>query len=491
MSNSTGYLLQWMDAGRLQMSTWSPSVPSDAVFMAISPRILNKKVHLPRIAAEPRKCAWVRALYKEHGTFIHGKPGYCREGAMSQPQGQQRTYQNTITVSVVILLMGLAAACTQYKASTILTAIAPAFSLSGSAASWVMSIFTFVGIFVALPSGKAAQRFGFKKTMVISAAIMVLGSLIGLFSGHNGAVLIISRAIEGAMLTCITVCAPIAIRECVPPERMGTGNGIWGCWGNGGAVIACLLTPQIFEVAGFTGVWVVFTVFTAIVAAVFALYVKAPDKDVDLGEAYGRIAAEAADGQEDAGSYKEFLRKDNILFLVAFVCMNIIMLALLGLLPSILQLPEKGFSMSLAGFATTLASLLALVSSPVFGMLADKMGRVKPLLILTLFVLGPCLLVMYTQTGTAFWIAVCVLGLVGFGCVGLLVVGWMQLMPRPQVVAKGMGLFTFVQCVGQFLGTFLVQLLLGPSYGNYVLAGIVLMAVGFIGTGALALTKLK
>lgn len=412
------------------------------------------------------------------------------EKAMKNPNNSDdkktRVYQNTIAVSLTVLLIGLAAACTQYKASTILTTIAPDFGLSASEVSWVMSIFTLVGIFVALPSGKLAQSLGFKKAILTSMGVLIAGSVIGLLSGHNGIVLIISRGIEGAALTCITACAPIAIRECVPPEKMGTANGIWGCWGNGGAVIAGILTPQIFEMAGFSGVWIVFAVVALIAAVIFALYVKAPVRLADVEQAYEEAANHA-----QASSYKEFARKDNLLFLVAFVCMNLIMLALLGLLPSILQLPEKGFDMQESGFATTLASLLALASSPLFGVLADKMGRIKPLLIVSLFVLGPCLFVMYTQTGIVFWVAVCVLGLVGFGCMGLLVAGWMQLMPRKEAVAKGMGLLTFVQCVGQFLGTFLIQLMLGPSYENYFLAGIVLMIVGFIGTAAIAISKLR
>lgn len=406
-----------------------------------------------------------------------------------QPQPTQearptsaRRYQNTLAVSLAILLVGLAASCSQYKASTILTAIAPSFGMNDSMASWVMSIFTFVGIFVALPSGRIAQKLGFKRAIVVSVIALICGTFVGLLSMDSGIVLIISRGIEGAALTCITTCAPIAIRECVPPEKTGLANGIWGCWGNGGAVIAGLITPQIFEMAGFSGVWVFFAAFCVVALVVFALVVKVPSLS-DLQAGWEDIAA-------DNGSYREFLRKDNILFLVTFVCMNLIMLALLGLLPSILQLPEKGFDMSMAGFATTLASLLALVSSPLFGALADRMGRIKPLLVLTLLVLGPCLLVMYTQTGIAFWMATCVLGIIGFGCMGLLVAGWMQLMPRPEAVAKGMGLLTLVQCIGQFLGTFLIQLMLGPDLGNWLLAGIVLMIVGFIGTASAAATKL-
>ena len=90
----------------------------------------------------------------------------------------QKRYQNTILVSLAILLVGLAVACTQYKASTILTAIAPDFSLDGTMVSWVMSVFTFVGIFVALPSGKIAQTFGFKKAIVTSMTVLIIGSLI-------------------------------------------------------------------------------------------------------------------------------------------------------------------------------------------------------------------------------------------------------------------------------------------------------------------------
>lgn len=412
------------------------------------------------------------------------KDSSANEAAEERPPG--RAYQNVLLVSLVIMFVGLAAACTQYKASTLITAIAPDFNLSGSQASWIMSIFTLIGIFVALPSGSLAQRLGFKKAIFVSLCVMIAGSLIGLFSCQNGIVLIASRAIEGAALTCITACAPIAIRECVAPEKMGLANGIWGCWGNGGAVVACLLTPQIFQIAGFAGVWTVFAIFTAVVAAVFMLVIKVPAKDISIGEVYEEISAQA-----DSGSYKEFLRKDNVLFLFSFVCMNIIMLAILGMLPSILQLPEKGFDMSSAGFATTLASLLSLASSPTLGALADKMGRVKPLLFVTLLVLGPCLFVMYTQTGIMFWIATCVMGLLGLGCIGLLVAGWMQLMPRPEVVAKGMGLFTIVQCLGQFLGTFFVQLLLGPTLESYLLAGIVLMIIGIAGAVAVLFTKLR
>ena len=49
-----------------------------------------------------------------------------------------------------------------------------------------------------------------------------------------------------------------------------------------------------------------------------------------------------------------------------------------------------------------------------------------------------------------------------------------------------MGLMVTVQGVGQFLGTFLVQMLLGPSLDHWFLAGGVLMGLGLAGTILLA-----
>ncbi|MDR1713671.1 MAG: MFS transporter [Coriobacteriales bacterium] len=422
-------------------------------------------------------------------------------------------YQNAVLVGLVVLLVGLSVSCIQYKVPTIMTTIAPDWGLTSDASSWLMSIFTLVGIFVSLPAGGLAQRFGFKPMMLVSSGIIILGSVLGLLSGHNGIVLIVSRAVEGIALTFITACAPIAIQQCVRPEKIGTAMGLWGCWGNGGAVIAALLTPQIFGLAGFTGVWVVFAVFAAVAAVVFGLLVKqprlgnlsagtAPDADPQQPEAAAKLAvsspAAGAFASSPAASspaakprYSELAKKDVALYLTGFVVLNIIMLAMLGMLPSVLMLPEKGFSMELAGFASTLASLLALVSTPLAGIIADRMGRIKPLLLGTFAVLGPCLLLMYTQTGALFWAGAVLLGAVGFGSVGLFIAGWMQVVPRPELVPLAMGVLTFVQCLGQFLGTFLVSLLLGPDLGNWLVTGIALCAFGFAGVGAVALVRFR
>lgn len=400
------------------------------------------------------------------------------------PRGENApAYQSALKVGLVVLAVGLSVACVQYKVPTIMTAIAPRFHLGDDAATWLMSIFTLAGIFFALPAGGMAQRFGFKKVMLGSSALIVIGSAIGLMAGNSGIVLIASRAIEGISLTFITTCAPIAIQRCVRPDRIGLATGLWGCWGSGGAVIASVLTPQIFACAGFEGVWIVFAVIAAAAALLLLLLIREPLRI--------ETAADARLAKGPTPHYAELLTKDVVLFLFSFVVLNLLMLALLGLLPSVLMLPEKGFTREMAGFASTFASLLALISTPLFGLVADRIGQVKPLLVFTLAMLGPSLFLMYTQTGALFWAGALALGLIGFGSIGLSIAAWMQIIPRPELVPKGMGVLTLVQCLGQFLGTFLVQMLLGPSFESWFLAGTVLMIIGLVGAGAAALARFR
>lgn len=396
-------------------------------------------------------------------------------------------YQSAIVVGLVVLAVGLSAACAQYKASTLLVTIAPRFSLSADGSAWIMSIFTLVGIFFALPAGGLAQRFGFKRVMLASSCLIIIGSIIGMLSGTNGPVLIASRAIEGISLTFITTCGPIAIQKCVDPKKTALATGIWGCWGNGGAVIASVLTPHIFGIAGFEGVWLAFAIVAALAALLLLFCIKSPESVCNEEQALPETGGDSAKGSR----YRDLLTPNVVLFLVGFLAFNLIMLAILGMLPSVLQLPEKGFTLEQSGFATTLPSLISLASTPLVGAIAGKTGRVKQLLIITMSVLGPCVFVMYTQVGIAFWVAAVVLGVMGLACIGLLIAAWIEVIPNPSLVAKAMGVLTLVQCVGQFLGTFLIQILLGDGLSQWMTAGIALGIIGILGTLVMGFVKFK
>lgn len=388
-------------------------------------------------------------------------------------------YQNPILIGVVLLAAGVSVAMIQYKVPTIMTSLMADFSMSAEAASWLMSIFTLMSIFVAIPAGTLAQKFGAKRMMIVASCIAVMGSLLGLMAGTS-ALLIVSRAVEGVALTILTTCGPIVVQRNVCPDKIGTTMGVWGIWGCVGSTIAAVLTPTIFESLGFSGLWIAYAVVAAVAAIVVLLVVK--DRGIN-------VAGELEAAQTESPRYREIVNRDVLLFFVGFAIFNICLLAVLSFVPTILQMQD--FDPTLSGFISTAPMLLSVVSSPLFGVISDRIGRCKPLLVAAMLVMGPCTFLMYANTGALLWVAVLVMGLVGMGGVGMFLSGFTKLLPRPELASIGMGVMVTVQGLGQFLGTFLVQALLGPALANWVFAGSILMILGFLGTGALLLCRMK
>lgn len=402
----------------------------------------------------------------------------------NKEQGASRSYQNPVMIGVVLLIAGISVAMIQYKVPTILTELMALFAMDAKAASWLMSIFTLMSIFVALPTGWLAQKFGAKRMMIVACGIAILGSLIGIASGSS-AVLIFSRAVEGVALTILTTCGPIVVQKCVKPEKIGSAMGIWGIWGCLGSTIAAVVTPTVFETLGFSGLWILFAAIAACAAVLVSVVIRVPQEaqgqDSAVSESDGFLA--------EKPRYREMLTRDIVLFFVGFAIFNICLLAILSFVPTILQM--QGFDPTLSGLISTAPMLLSVISSPLFGVISDKIGRCKPFLVAAMLVMGPCTLALYAQTGALLWVAVVVMGLVGMGGVGMFLSGYMKLLPRPELASIGMGVMILVQGLGQFLGTFLVQILLGPTLENWVFAGTVLMVMGLVGTVSLLLCRLK
>lgn len=402
-------------------------------------------------------------------------------GAAAAP----RKYQNPILVGIILLISGISVAMIQYKVPTIMTDLMGLFTMDATTASWLMSIFTLVSIFVALPAGGLAQRFGAKRMLIVACGIAILGSLIGLFS-NTSPVLIASRAVEGVALTVLTTCGPIIVQQNVSPDKVGTAMGIWGIWGCLGSTVAAVLTPTIFGMWGFEALWIAFAAVTAVAAILVLILIRTPKA---LG-ADAQPAGVSADAQPAAKPrYRDIFSKDMWLFFGGFIVYNICMLAILAFVPTILQM--QGFDPTLSGIISTAPMLLSIISSPLFGVISDKIGRNKPLLLIAMFVMGPCTFLLYTQTGPLLWVGVFVMGLLGMGGIGQYLSGFTKLLPSPDLASVGMGVLVTFQGVGQFLGTFLVQMLLGPQLTEWWFAGIAIMIMGFIGTAFLAFVKLR
>lgn len=391
-------------------------------------------------------------------------------------------YQNHLIVGVSVLAVGMAMAIVQYKVPTILVNVMEMYGLDGAGGSWLMSIFTLMTVFTALVCGALSQRFSPKLLIVIATAFIVAGSALGAFA-PSGAVLLVSRGLEGIALSMVTTCGPIVIQRSVDPRKIGSTMGIWGVWGPLGSVIAALLTPTLFVTLGFTNLWLTYAVIAIAATAIMTFVVRPPAQDAHEDEEAPAPANGAKPG------YRALFTKSTLLFFVGFAAFNLVMLAVLSFVPTILQ--AKGMSATESGFMSTLPMLLSVVSSPLFGALSDRTGKTKLLLVVTMGFLGPCAFVLYNFTGAALWAAAIVMGLVGMGCSGLMLTGFTEVLPDPRLMSIGMGVLITVQGIGQFLGTFLVQALLGPGLDNCFLAGLVVMVLALVGTACIAFCTMR
>lgn len=271
-----------------------------------------------------------------------------------------------LAFSILLLAMGTTITIVQYKVPSILGPLMENYGMSPQAGSWLMSVFTAVGIFLSIPAGSLAKKAGPKRVLMLGCGVIVLGSVVGALAGSSLA-LIASRLIEGIAFVLVTVAAPLAIEKYVSPDNQGTANGIWALWICLGSVIGSTATPAVFEALGMRGTWLLYAALVAIAAVALAVFMR-------------KMRPVAAPTSEEAGGEKASLRAylsllapRPALFLFAYLVFNIEILAVLSYTPTFLQ--QSGMDASLSGFASSLPGLLAIASSPLFGKIADRTAR--------------------------------------------------------------------------------------------------------------------
>lgn len=398
---------------------------------------------------------------------------------------KKQAYGSWIVIAVTLLLFGTAIATTQYKVPVIMANLMEQFNMDADGASWLMSIFTFVGIVLALPTGILAKRFGPKAMLGAAAIIMVIGSVIGAFSA-DGMMLIVSRGIEGVAFIFVTICGPLAVQKYVAPDKIGSATGIWALWVCLGSVVGGTLTPSLFSATGFMGVWIIYAIAVAVFIVGVFIFVKLPDGEKVATESTEQIEEEI---DEEKASYAAFFKPNMLLFFFTFLAFNLVLLAVLSFSPTWMQL--QGIDPTISGFISTLPMLLAVISSPVFGSIADKIGRCKPLYIIGMLAMGPCAFLMLTGSDIMLWIGALLMGLLGLGVPVMCLTSFNGVLAQPKLASVGMGVLMLVQSLGQFLGTFISPMLLGSAADQWMTLGITMLIIGLVGTLTIALCKFK
>lgn len=402
---------------------------------------------------------------------------------------KQREHQNWLIVSLCFFLVAFCITLMMYKIPTIMIQLMELLSVSAATAAWFMSVFTFTGIFLAIPIGFLIKGIGVRKVVIVSGFLAAFASIAGSFAPEVGfacvPLLIVTRGLEGLSFVGIIASVPIMIQMCIIPSRVGTSTGIFMLGGMLGAMGGGVITPTVFAASGFAGLWIAYAAFMALSTIVFMVYVRFPRQEQE-----GAFPeSKAATRPSSVSIYGVFFKPNTLLFFLGFAAFQILLLSVLTYAPTALQ--QRGMSPAMSGFVSTLPQLISIVTAIAFGAIADAIHRTKPLVIIGMIAMAICAPAALVTDAPVLWAILVAMGLLAMGVPTVVMAAYPKLLADPSKLTVGMGVMMLVQSLGQFLGSLIPSIVLGPDLSNWTVCSIVLFLLGLAATACFVASKFK
>lgn len=402
---------------------------------------------------------------------------------------KQREYQNWLIVSLCFFLIAFCITLMMYKIPTIMIQLMELLSVSAATAAWFMSVFTFTGIFLAIPIGFLIKGIGVRKVVIVSGFLAAFASIAGSFAPEVGfacvPLLIVTRGLEGLSFVGIIASIPIMIQMCIIPSRVGTSTGIFMLGGMLGAMGGGVITPTVFAASGFAGLWIAYAAFMALSTIVFMVYVRFPRQEQEGAFPESKAATRSS----SVSIYGVFFKPNTLLFFLGFAAFQILLLSVLTYAPTALQ--QRGMSPAMSGFVSTLPQLISIVTAIAFGAIADAIHRTKPLVIIGMIAMAICAPAALVTDAPVLWAILVAMGLLAMGVPTVVMAAYPKLLADPSKLTVGMGVMMLVQSLGQFLGSLIPSIVLGPDLSNWTVCSIVLFLLGLAATVCFVASKFK
>ncbi len=267
-------------------------------------------------------------------------------------------------VLIVLLLFSIAAPLNQFKVPPIMPVLMEAFSLTVGRSGLLMSVYALTGLALALPAAFIFGKLGSRRTALLAGGSLAVGAALGASSTSlNG--LLTSRVIEGIGTSFIAVMAPAIIGLWFVERRRGTAMGIWSAWVPVGSLAMLVLGPALAESAGWRAVWWFGAAYAAATTILFLIVVKPAPRVVNGGETLPAGPPPKA---------TQVLRNRNVwLLAISFALFNAAVISVATFMPTFLNL-QRGLPLRQAALMFGLVNLTGMFSSPVGGILSDRIG---------------------------------------------------------------------------------------------------------------------
>ncbi|HHV38629.1 MAG TPA: MFS transporter [Tepidimicrobium sp.] len=333
---------------------------------------------------------------------------------------------------------------------------------SNSQAGMLMGISAIPGIFLPFLIAHLANRFN-KKTMILLALSTIILGLVAFSLADSFSMLLIFRLISGIGATVVVVLAPLLVTMFFQQDEMGIAMGVFNTAVPFGTVVAANLFGVLGGVFRWRSIILGIAAFIGAVLAISFLLLSLPEDDVA--------------GEEDAvhkGSQHGFWSNPSLWALgIIWALANAQLLAYVTFGPQYFQ--GAGIGLQKAGLFTSLIMLIPIFASPLVGIIIDRMGWTKGLLLVGSLVMGLSFLLL-SRSIPALGLWAVTLG-IGFTPIPVTVFALLPELVKPHQVGMGLGVLTASSNIGITLGPPIFGLLLDNTGGNFQIGFMALASV--------------
>ena len=251
--------------------------------------------------------------------------------------------------------------------------------ISYAAAGTLMTAYFWTYMAAQIPIGLLTDRWGARRVMIVFTVILSFGVLGFPLSRSYGESLFF-RTLVGLGAAAVWVPGIRLINEWFPPHERGRATGILSAGGGLGGTLGLLLITLLAELWGWRWSYASMVLPVLLTLALLVLFVRPPDAAVEAGDP--RRARESPWGGSLAGLRQVLLSRELWTLNITMLLFYGAYFSLLTWMPAFLM-KELGASRSRAGLVTSLMTAGGVVSWPLAGLIADRLGQRKTIFVLS------------------------------------------------------------------------------------------------------------
>lgn len=365
--------------------------------------------------------------------------------------------------------------------SVSLLEISEEFTLSAAQAGLLGSITALIGGLVLPFAGVIGDRWGIKKIILVGIVASIIGQLVFAWA-PDYTILMVGRAISGIGVGLLFVGPyTMAVNWFERERKSGIALGVMFTSDGIGTAFALYAFALVLVAVGWRDGSVIGGILLVAVLLISAIFLKdAPREE--------RAAAEEVD--RSGRSLASWLFSRNVLVAAAFFIGEWGIFAVVAVWMPTILIEGAGWDPALAGLFSSLYVLIGMITSIVFGLVSDRLGRRKNLIVVAGLVMTVFLaaLTFSLAAGNFVLVAVC-LPLVGLGVymgMPLALALAAESVPTRMIGAVN----GFVLGIGFIVGGFVYPYFLGlvkDATGDYTVGFVAMVVATFVLTFVCAL----